>query len=78
MIGVPGLDRGAMAQALRRLADAVESGQATIENFVVHNELDLHPVDDPTVADDQRTDAVFRGQHVKLEATSIRVILGDA
>lgn len=73
MIGAPLLDRDQVSKALRRLADAVDAGDVQISDFVVHNEIEMDPVDDAAVPI-----AVFRGQHVKFSAMSLRVIVGDA
>lgn len=51
---------------------------AEVDDFVVHNEFDLNPVAALMGDDRLGNDAVFRGQHVKIVATSQRVLIGDA
>jgi len=62
-----------IAAKLRRLADAIEGGDAKLTSVAIHNDVDIVGGDD---AIEPKPDVVFLGQSMEFKARS-RVVLFD-
>lgn len=71
------VDPKSLAAALRRLADDLDNGRAQVNEIGVNNDVDLVELSSEP-HEHQRHDVVFRGQHLRISATSMRDLFEEA
>ncbi len=68
-------DAKMMSAVLRRLADALDRGEAQVSEMSVHNDTDLVEIPSEPHEHQQR-DVVFREQRIRVTARCKRVLYG--